>query len=310
MRPVSQRKNPLPDKTAARPPSKKSEALVLHDVRVTHPDRVISETGHITKGGLASYYAVVAPYMQIERHPLSLLRCPGGIDHTCFYQRNPGRGLGPDVHPFAFKNKGKNYEYLYIKDEKGLIELVQMGAVEIHPWGAGIDAIDFPDRMIFDLDPAEDVPFGALKLAALDLRHRLKSRKLESTLKCTGGKGLHVTVWLGGKDKWPAVKLFAASIAHEMVEVTPEAYIATMSKAKRGGKIFIDYFRNDYTATSIADYAVRARPGAPVALPLDWKELDALKSASQFSMKDVLERLSRKKPSSIAKERRQKLPSS
>ena len=170
-----------------------------------------------------------------------------------------------------------------------------MGAIELHPWGAPVDAIDYPDRMIFDLDPAPDVPFEAVKLAAQDLRQRLQHKGLESVLKCTGGKGLHVTVPLAGKDKWPVVKSFAASLAEEMVAATPEAYVATMSKAKRTGKIFIDYFRNDYTATAIADYAVRARPGAPVALPLDWKELKGLKSASQFTMKDVLKRLKNKK---------------
>ena len=137
-----------------------------------------------------------------------------------------------------------------------------------------VDAIDYPDRMIFDLDPAPDVPFEAVKLAAQDLRQRLQQKGLESVLKCTGGKGLHVTVPLAGKDKWPVVKSFAASLAEEMVAAAPEAYVATMSKAKRTGKIFIDYFRNDYTATAIADYAVRARPGAPVALPLEWKELE------------------------------------
>ena len=112
--------------------------------------------------------------------------------------------------------------------------------------------------MIFDLDPAPEVPFEALKLAAQDLKQRLQHMGLESALKCTGGKGMHVTVPLAGKDKWSAVKSFAGSLAEEMVAAVPEAYIATMSKAKRAGKIFIDYFRNDYTATAIADYGVRA----------------------------------------------------
>ncbi|HEV8147459.1 MAG TPA: hypothetical protein VGP79_13800, partial [Bryobacteraceae bacterium] len=183
-----------------------------------------------------------------------------------------------------------------IEDEKGLLEIIQMGAIEIHPWGASVDAIDYPDRLIFDLDPAPDVPFEAVKLAAQDLRERLRKKKLESTLKCTGGKGLHVTVPLAGKNKWAEAKSFAASVAQEMVKATPAAYIATMSKAKREGKIFIDYFRNDYTATAIADYGVRARPGAPVALPLEWAELKELESASQFSIKDVLQRLAKKKP--------------
>jgi len=275
----------------------KVENLVLHGITITHPGRVISDTGHITKGELAEYYATVAPLMlpQIVRHPLSLLRCPSGVDKQCFFQRNPGKGLGADVRPFEFHNKGKKFEYLYIEDERGLLEVVQMGAVEIHPWGASIESIDCPDRMIFDLDPAPEVPFEALKLAARDLRQRLRRKGLESSLKCTGGKGLHVTVPLAAKNSWATVKRFAATVADEMVAAAPEAYVATMSKAKRTGRIFIDYFRNDYTATAIADYAVRARPGAPVASPIDWKELKDLGSASQFTMKDVLARLKRTK---------------
>jgi bifunctional non-homologous end joining protein LigD len=174
--------------------------------------------------------------------------------------------------------------------------MIQMGAIEIHPWGAPVDAIDYPDRMIFDLDPAPDVPFEALKLAAQDVRQKLRDRGLDSTLKCTGGKGLHVTVALAGKNKWSEVKQFAGAFANEMVVAAPQAYVATMTKAKRTGKIFIDYFRNDYTATAIADYAVRARPGAPVAVPLSWDELGRLKSAGAFTMKDVLKRLRNRTP--------------
>ena len=269
---------------------------VVNGIAITHPDRVISQSGQITKGELAEYYAAAAPLMlaELNRRPISLLRCPSGVDGGCFFQRNPGKGLGAHVRTFAFQNKGKNYEYLYIEDKNGLLEIVQMGAIELHPWGAKIDAIDYPDRIIFDLDPAPGVPFEAVKLAARELRQRLKNEGLKASLKCTGGKGLHVIVPLNGKDKWAAVKSFAASIAKRMVVTTPEAYIATMSKAKRTGKIFIDYFRNDYTATAIADYSVRARPGAPIALPLNWDELASLKSADQFSVKDVLRRLERK----------------
>jgi bifunctional non-homologous end joining protein LigD len=284
--------------------------IAVGGITITHPDRVISETGHVTKGELAEYHAAIAPFMlpTISRHPISLLRCPSGIDGECFFQRNPGKGLGADVHVFKFHHKGKQYEYLYIEDEKGLLEVIQMGAIEIHPWGAPIDAIDYPDRLIFDLDPAPEVPFEALKLAAQDLRQRLRKRGLEPLLKCTGGKGLHATVLLAGKDKWPAVKSFAASIAEEMAATAPQAYVATMSKAKRTGKIFVDYFRNDYTATAIADFSVRARPGAPVALPLEWAELKRLKSASQFTIKDVLKRIKNKKPPSSS-EKRQRIPS-
>jgi bifunctional non-homologous end joining protein LigD len=289
---------------------KKAGAIVAGGVAITHPERVISARGRVTKGELAEYYAAVAPFLvpRIARHPLSLMRCPSGIDSGCFYQRNPGKGLGPDVHPYTFQRNGKQYEYLYIDDERGLLEVVQMGAIEIHPWGSRIDAIDYPVRLIFDLDPGPGVPFGALKLAAEDLRRRLKKRGLESTLKCTGGKGLHVTAPLAGKDKWPVVKSFAASVAEEMVTAVPDAYVATMSKAKRTGKIFIDYFRNDMTATAIADFAVRARPGAPVAVPLEWRELKSLEAPDQFTMADVLKRLKRKRPDGSAS-RGQRIPS-
>jgi len=304
------KEKPLQEVSPA-PAARQRSPLVLHGVSITHPDRVMSETAHITKGDLAEYYAAVAPFMlpSICRRPLSLLRCPAGIDRQCFYQRNPGKGLGPDVHPFKFRHKGKRHEYLYINDEKGLLELVQMGAIEIHPWGAGIDAIDYPDRLIFDLDPAPDVPFEAVKRAAQDLRRRLKRKGLEAMLKCTGGKGLHVTVALASTEKWRDVKSFAAVVANEMVETAPEAYVATMTKAKRKGKIFVDYFRNDYTATAIADYAVRAHPGAPVALPLEWKELHTLKSASQFTIKDVLKRLARKRPPAPSAQGGHRIPS-
>ncbi|MBN9661416.1 MAG: DNA ligase D [Acidobacteria bacterium] len=296
-------KQELPAKSAAvAAPAKettKSERLVLSRVTITHPDRVISAEGHVTKGEVAAYYEAVAPLIlpQLTDRPLTLLRCPSGIGAECFFQRNPGKGLGPDVKPFAFKHKGKSYEYLYIEDLTGLLEVVQMGALELHPWGARVDAIDHPDRMIFDLDPDPELPFEAVKLAAQDLRQRLQQVGLESTLKCTGGKGLHVTVPLAGTETWPAVKSFAAGVAQQMVEAAPEAYVATMSKAKRKGKIFIDHFRNDYTATAIADYAVRARPGVPVALPLDWKELKRLESASQFTLQGVLKRVKGKRPS-------------
>lgn len=308
-------KQETPEKTSAAAKSgkekSKAERLELSGINITHPDRVISEEGRVTKGELAEYYAGVAPLIlpQIINRPLSLLRCPSGIGGECFFQRNPGRGLGADIKPFAFKHKGKKYEYFYIENEKGLLEVVQMGAIELHPWGAPVDAIDYPDRMIFDLDPAPDVPFEAVKLAAQDLRQHLKHKGLDSVLKCTGGKGLHVTVPLAGKDKWPVVKSFAASLAEEMVAATPQAYVATMSKAKRTGKIFIDYFRNDYTATAIADYAVRARPGAPVALPLDWRELKGLTSGSQFTMKDALKRLKNKKTRFIPRPKAQRIPS-
>jgi bifunctional non-homologous end joining protein LigD len=299
------------EKRSARGAAKtKSERLDVLGVSVSHPDRVIFKDVGVTKGELAQYYAAASPWIlrDIAGHPVSLLRCPEGIAGECFYQRSPGMGLGKDVKPFRWRHKGKSYEYLYIENEKGLIEFVQMGAIELHPWGARVERIDYPDRLIFDLDPDTGVPFDAVKLAAKELRQRLAERGLDSFLKCTGGKGLHVTLRLAEKDKWEKVKAFGAAVAEEMVRAVPAAYVSTMSKAKRKGKIFVDYFRNDYTATAIADFAVRARPGAPVALPLEWKELDKLRAANQFGMKDVLKHLQRYKPEPSRYAKGQKLP--
>jgi bifunctional non-homologous end joining protein LigD len=307
-------KSSAPKKTAtsngapkAAAPNGKIEVL---GVTISHPERPIFKDPPITKGQLAEFYAAASPWMlkDIAAHPVSLLRCPAGTSGDCFYQRNPGTGLGPDVKPFRWKHKGKSYEYLYIENEKGLIEFVQMGAIELHPWGASVAHIDYPDRLIFDLDPDEQVPFEAVKMAALDLRRRLKSKGMESFLKCTGGKGLHITVPLAEKDNWETVKSFGAAVAQEMVREVPEAYVATMSKAKRKGKIFVDYFRNDYTATAIADFSVRARPGAPVAVPLEWKELTKLQSANQFTIPEVLKRLNKTHPDPARYNKRQKLP--
>jgi bifunctional non-homologous end joining protein LigD len=287
-----------------------ADRIEVLGVSISHPDRVIFKEVGVTKGELAEYYGLAAPWIlkDIAGHPVTLLRCPEGIEGECFYQRNPGTGLGPDVKPFRWKHKGKSYEYLFIEDEKGLIEFVQMGAIELHPWGARVERIDYPDRLIFDLDPDEGVPFDAVKLAAKDLRRRLEDKGLESYLKCTGGKGLHVTVRLAEKDNWEKVKGFGAAVAEEMVRDVPVAYVSTMSKAKRKGKIFVDYFRNDYAATAIADFAVRARPGAPVAVPLEWKELDKLQAANQFSIRDVVKRLKKYKPEPGRYGKRQKLP--
>jgi bifunctional non-homologous end joining protein LigD len=182
---------PMPTAAPSASNRPKTDVLIEAGVTISYPDRVISETGHITKGELAEYHAAIAPFMlaHISRHPLSLLRCPGGIDgKQCFFQRSPGKGLGKNVHSFDFQHKGKHYEYLYIEDAKDLLEIIQMEAIELHPWGASIAAIDYPDRLIFDLDPAPEVPFEALKLAATDLRQRLKRKGLDASLKCTGGK--------------------------------------------------------------------------------------------------------------------------
>jgi bifunctional non-homologous end joining protein LigD len=284
-------------------------ALTLHGVTITHPDRLVFEEGAITKGEVARYYAAVAPLLleEIQDRPISLLRCPSGIKADCFYQRNLGFGLGTHVHPFVWKYKGRSYKYIYVKDEQGLMEMIQMGVIELHPWGATIDHIHTPDRMIFDLDPDPSVPFSEVKQAACEVRDRLKQAGLDSALKCTGGKGLHVVVSLVPTGSWEQVKDWSRTLAQTMVREAPNKYVATITKSKRVGKILIDFFRNDYTATSIAGYSLRARSGAPVAVPLEWRELTALNSADQFRMDAVLERIQRRAPQKAARQRLPKM---
>lgn len=267
--------------------------LVLHGVKITHPDRVMFEEARITKGDVGRYYAAVAPFLlrEIDGRPITVVRCPSGVKGDCFYQRNVGFGLGTDVHPFSWTYKGSSYKYIYVKDVKGIMQMIQMGVIEIHPWGSTVDHIHTPDRMIFDLDPDPVVPFQEVKKTAIDIRRRLAQAGLKSILKCTGGKGLHVVVPLAPVHPWDEVKSWASVFAHRMVEEAPDKYVATITKSKRKGKILIDYFRNDYTATGIAGYSLRARPGAPVAVPLQWRELSRLESGAQFDMKAVLARL-------------------
>jgi len=292
------------------PVKSKDATLELMGVRISHPERVIDAATGLTKGELAAYYAELAPYVlrSIANHPVTLIRCPDGIGGEMFYQRNPGRGLGPDVCPLKWHYKDKDYEYLYIRGPSGLLELVQMNVIEFHPWGTRYDRMDYPDKAIFDLDPDTAVPFEAVKLAALDLRQRLDNLGLQSFLRVTGGKGLHVIVPLAEKDTWDEVKEWTRSVAEQMAADVPDAYVSTMTKAKRAGKIFVDFFRNDYTATAVGDFSVRARPGAPVAVPLEWSELKRLESASQFSIMEVLKRVRRKAPSDERYTVKQRIP--
>ena len=269
--------------------------LIVHGVKITHPDRIVFEEGKITKGDVARYYAAVAPSLlrEIRNRPITVVRCPSGVMADCFYQRNVGFGLGTHVYPFYWKYKGSSYKYIYVKDVMGIMQMIQMGVIEIHPWGATIDNIHRPDRMIFDLDPDQSIPFSEVKSAAREIRKRLQKAGVESYLKCTGGKGLHIVVPLIPTRSWQEVKDWSSAFAHTMVEEAPDKYVATITKSKRKGKILIDFFRNDYTATGIASYSLRARPGAPVSVPLEWRELTKVESGNQFGMDAVLKRIQR-----------------
>lgn len=267
----------------------KKTDVEFQGVQITHPDRQVFPGTGITKGSVAAYYdkmsLLILPF--IKGRLISLLRCTNGIQGQCFFQRNPMRGMGDRVKGKKLTRKGSAHEYLYVDDTVGLMQLVQMGVIEFHAWQSSLAAAGKPDQVIFDLDPAEDVPFEAVKLAAEDIRARLKRLKLESFARVSGGKGIHVVVPIKPEYGWDEVKDFARKFAEQMARDVPAAYVANMSKAKRTGKIFIDFFRNDFSSTAIVPFSVRARPDAPLAWPLSWADLKKQGSAAAFKINAI-----------------------
>ena len=252
-----------------------SEEIEIAGVRLTSPDKVLYPEQGITKRELAEYYVGIAPWMlpHVARRPVTMVRCPVGHEKKCFYQRHAGSGVLPQLKQVIVP--GFEEPYLYIEDAAALVAMVQMGTLEIHPWGVTLDALDRPDRVIFDLDPDEALTFADVIAAALEVRQRLADRGLVSFVKTTGGKGLHVVLPITPGPFWPKVKAWAKALSAEMAADAPERYLTKMSKAERAGRIFIDYLRNDPTSTAVAPYSTRSRAGAPVAMPLDWAELKA-----------------------------------
>jgi bifunctional non-homologous end joining protein LigD len=290
----------------------RDDAAVVAGVSISHPDRVIYPEDGITKARLARYYAAVAEHIlpHLRSRPAVLVRCPDGLGRECFYQKHAGPWAPPSLRRVRIREKTKTGEYLVIEDVVGLVGLVQMGALEIHTWNAQADRLEAPDRLVFDLDPGPGVPWKAVLAGARLVRATLEARGLASFVKTTGGKGLHVVAPIEPGPGWPACVDFARDVAETLVAETPRAFTATMSKAARPGKIFLDYFRNQRGATSVAAYSSRARPGAPVSTPLTWKELDAVPAGSHFTVDTVERRLARLREDPWAGYRalRQKLP--
>lgn len=268
---------------------KENEKKIVKGVTISNSGREIFPDAHITKGELAAFYGDMADLIlpTLARRPVSIVRCPGGIDKECFFQRSKGKGMPEHIYSFNVVHNHKKHDYIYVDDVRGLVEIVQMGGIELHPWGSLFDDIDRPERIVFDLDPDPDIPFEAVKLAAQDTMNRLHNLGLKSFLKTTGGKGLHIIAPIAREHSWGTVKDFTRNITRQMVRDLPEVYTSNMAKKKRKGRIFVDYLRNDFASTSVMDYCVRARPGAAVAVPLDWSELGDLETASQFGMDDA-----------------------
>ncbi|HEX2689852.1 MAG TPA: non-homologous end-joining DNA ligase [Kofleriaceae bacterium] len=251
-------------------------------LKLTNLDKVLYPDQGITKGELIAYFAVVADWAlpHIAHRPLTVLRCPDGIrphasrrPKPCFLQKHLSAGSPPPIAAVAITENGATASYMQIHDMPGLVALAQLAALEIHTWGAHADRPDHPDLLVFDLDPDEGLAWDEVALGAFELRRRLHDAGLESFLKTTGGKGLHVVVPIARNVDWAHAKAFSKAVALAMEHDEPARYTTNHKKAHRKGKIFVDYLRNARGATFIAPYSPRALAGAPVAMPISWEEL-------------------------------------
>jgi bifunctional non-homologous end joining protein LigD len=258
-------------------------------VRITNPERVIDPASGVSKGELADYYRAVGALMTpwATHRPLSLVRCPQGRAKKCFFQKHDAGSFGDRVlHVPVREKNGQTEDYLYVADIAGLLTCVQMGTIEFHGWGSRVEDIEKPDRLVFDLDPDEGLGFDAVRKAAVDLKRHLADMGLQTFPLLTGGKGLHVVAPLTPEAEWPQVKDFAQRFCVALATAEPERFTTNMAKAKRKGRIFLDYLRNQRGATAIMPYSARAREGTPVSAPISWDELDGIESGARFTVRD------------------------
>jgi bifunctional non-homologous end joining protein LigD len=287
-------KTTKPEKIATKKTTTATKSAGRSDVAgvsLSSPDRVLFPDLGITKRELAEYCETMAERLLpgLVNRPLSLVRCPDGCGKPCFYQKHATESTPARVGRVQIE-KGET-PYTMVRNLGDVVALVQMSTIELHPWGARADQLERPDLLVMDLDPDPAVPWRRLADTAERVRAMLTELGLVAFLRGTGGKGLHVVAPLLRRSTWPELKAFAHAIALQLVKEAPDQYTAQISKAKRRGKILIDYLRNQRDATAIASYSVRARPGAPVAIPLDWSELEAKKGPPIWSLRDAPARL-------------------
>nr|WP_210284093.1 DNA ligase D [Aureimonas phyllosphaerae] len=287
------------ERPAAPQAGSKAASLVVSGVRISHPDRVVYRAGAVTKGDLARYYERVAGRMLAHagHRPLSLKRCPSGMARPCFFQKHVGEGFPAEMGTVdLLEHDGEPARYMTLLDPSSLAAAVQMGALEFHIWGSRNEAVEIPDRLVFDLDPDPSVGFAAVRDAAELVRGALEALGLNAFAMVTGGKGIHVVAPLAPTADFEDVARFAKGLAGRIAASDPDHFVATMSKAKRRGRIFIDWLRNERGQTAVAPYSTRARDGAPVATPVSWTELADLHGANGFGPGDVLDRLAEPDP--------------
>jgi bifunctional non-homologous end joining protein LigD len=280
-------------KTPKRAESQESDPGTVADVKLSNPGKILYPEDGITKRELAEYYEQIADWIlpHLRGRPLTLVRCPNGWSKSCFYQKHPDAGVNPVIERVKVRESSGDTLYMMANSVSALVAILQMGALELHPFGSSVPKLDCPDRITFDFDPADDVGWDELVEAVHLLKTLLEQLGLESFIKTTGGKGLHVVLPIRPTLSWDAIKSFTKAVAELMVRSFPDRYVATVSKAKRHGKIFVDYLRNGEGATAVAAYSLRARAHAPVATPITWDELGKDIRREHFNVRNVPLRL-------------------
>lgn len=277
-----------------KPPPKSSSASKKRRtpaVKLTHPGRVVYDVQGLTKEDLFNYYEEVSEWIlpHLKERPLALLRCPSGAAGECFFQKHlTSLPTGVQQKKVNSKEKDKKESLLTVSSQRGLLELVQLNAIEFHPWGSTLKSIDNPNLIVMDLDPGPEVSWTDLKDGALQLKELLKELGLKSYLKVTGGQGLHLHIPIKPQYGFDLVKPFARALAKKLVKDAPRKFTSQIAKSKRRGKIFVDYLRNGYGATAVATYSARARPAASVAMPLKWSDLAKISSSDQFQLTEAI----------------------
>jgi bifunctional non-homologous end joining protein LigD len=271
----------------------KQAAVRIAGVPLTNPDRIVFPDQGLTKRALAEFYEQIEGWIlpQLIERPLAVVRCPSGRGGACFYQKHPSDGYPEVVRNIQISGKRGVATGLYIDSLGGLVGLVQMGVLELHAWGCRVDDIEKPDLMVFDLDPDESLGWGEVVDAATSLAARLEDLGLPVFTRLTGGKGVHLVVPIRRGPGWDELKAFTRAVAEAHARDAPGKFTVTVSKAKRKGRIFIDYLRNGRGATAIASYSTRARPGAPVATPIRLDELGRAGGGDRYTVANLRRRL-------------------
>lgn len=265
-------------------------------IKLTSPDRVVDPATGSTKKDVFDYYAGIAHRLlpHLANRPLPIIRCPDGIAKPCFFQKHFMKGLAGVVRTVEV-DEDDNEPYMLVDSVDAILALVQFGMIEAHPWGSSVPELDLPDRLIFDLDPGEDVEWPRVCEAARIVRDQFAGIGLRSFAKLSGGKGIHVVLPIVPELEWSVVKPFCAAMAKALEDAFPKIFVANMAKAKRGGKVFVDYLRNGRGSTAVAAYSLRAKPGLPVAMPIGWDDLEEVRP-NKFDIGNAIEEAAKGDP--------------